>query len=124
MDAELLKLKLRKTVVKDKSGPFLTKSLPEMDEKTYHNTILDFNIEHWYEALAGVTPYTEFVEISIDDAKLFMSAYEILEIKKETTLPIEISQKLSVIETNLSKILDKVKGHSDGVFFKNIKSQC
>lgn len=47
-----------------------------LEEKSYENTILDFNIECWLDKLGDATFPTEFLEITADDAKMFMDAFK------------------------------------------------
>eukprot|EP01124_Arcella_intermedia_P028267 TRINITY_DN5706_c0_g1_i1.p1 TRINITY_DN5706_c0_g1~~TRINITY_DN5706_c0_g1_i1.p1 ORF type:complete len:352 (-),score=88.10 TRINITY_DN5706_c0_g1_i1:21-1076(-) len=121
MFQELLAKKggLKHTTTKDNSAPVTKEKVAELDENQYHNTILDFNIEHWVHLLGDdVTPYTQFCEITIQDAKTFLEAYTALEENKQPQLDQPLQDHLQSLELKLQKVIDNVKADGECVFVK------
>jgi hypothetical protein len=75
---ELLNKKLKKLEgpVRDYSNPKLAGFLSETDVTKYQDTVLDLNIECWYDLIEPCTFKTVFCPISLADAKLFVQVYE------------------------------------------------
>jgi len=83
MDFAAARAKLKKpSAVKDASSPVLVDGVKALDESKYEHTILDFNIERWLDLLGDATFATQFLSVSVEDARLFMSAFEAHESKR------------------------------------------
>lgn len=75
---ELNSVKLRKVTLpkRDYSDPKLAGYVSQYEIEDYQDTVLDCNIELWYEAIKECTFPTVFCTINLNDAKLFVSVYE------------------------------------------------
>lgn len=91
--------------------------IEELVPEKYHNTILDFNIERWVNAISDVTPKTVFVPLALEDLAAFRSAYR--KHCGEGEISPEAQQRLATITQELEKAMNAVRLHpSDPVFVK------
>jgi hypothetical protein len=90
--------------------------------ENYQNSILDINMDTYYEALKDFTFETKFLPFSINDAKAFMAAYDFLkEHKTLDGLAVEVKTTLSALEAGVQRVIDEVRGKDDCVF---VKTSC
>lgn len=86
----------------------------------WHNTVLDINMEEWLHLIPEETFRTEFYEISVEDAKTFVAAYECRHVQSPpmTELPASLQNKLNAIELGLQKVIDSVRSSTLPIFRK------
>lgn len=115
-------VKLRKaTIEKDASAPLFEGTLEREGLHEYHNTILDTNMEVWYDVLGPeITFPTKFFEINVETAKLLISCYETRVLNKQSLNESQV-KALQVLEEGLQKVIDEVRGNDEFVF---VKTSC
>jgi len=119
MDAnQLSKVKLKKTVVSDKSAPMLTGFISEEAIDNYQKDVLQVNLESWIDLIADITFYTQLYPLSMEDAQTFIDAYDHWEKTKSQELPVSLQSKVDSIESGLQKVINAVKGSDEYVFVK------
>jgi hypothetical protein len=114
-----VKLKPSK-IEKDASAPLFEGTMEREGLNDYHTTILDMNIELWYDAIAEYTFPTQFFELTVDTAKLLISAYDTLILQK-SKLSEDQSRQLKALEDGLQAVIDAVRGEDEFVF---VKTSC
>ena len=70
----------------------------------YQSQVLDINVEEWYDLIKDETFYTEFVPITIDDAKVFLQAYEETQAVDKTKEIPQFSEDIQKQFQNLSTV--------------------
>lgn len=77
----------------------------------WHTTVLDINMEEWYDLITNETFRTEYFELTPEHAKTFVAAYECCHILSPPLkeLPAEMAQKIATIEVGLQKVIDSVR---------------
>jgi hypothetical protein len=119
--SELKGVRLRPSKIeKDASAPLFEGTMEREGLHNYHTTILDMNIEVWYDLLAEVTFPTKFFDLSLETAKLFMSAYQTTVLNKQP-LSDDQTNQLKALEDGLQAVIDQVRGQGDCVF---VKTSC
>lgn len=115
-------VKLRKaTIEKDASAPLFEGTLEREGLHEYHNTILDTNMEVWYDALGPeITFETKFFEITVETAELLRSCYETRVLQKQALSDAQTAS-LQMLESGLQKVIDEVRGEDEFVF---VKTSC
>lgn len=79
----------------------------------WHNKVLDINMEEWLHLIPSETFYTEFYELTVEDAKTFVAAYEAKHVNKPPTEPSdEMKRVLANAEVGLQKVIDSVKSRT------------
>jgi len=76
---------LKKTITKDTTSPNMNNQISESTIADYESRVLNTNIEEWIDLIPDHTFETKFLELSIEDAQLFISSYKILEEEKKRT---------------------------------------
>ena len=122
LSSALQGVKLRKAKIeKDASAPLFEGTLEREGLQGYHNSILDANMEVWYDVLGPeITFPTKFFEITFETAKLLMSCYDSRVLKKQE-LSVEQTAGLLKLEEGLQKVIDEVRGEDEFVF---VKTSC
>lgn len=68
----------------------------------YQIAVLDINVEEWYDLIKEETFATEFVPLTIEDAKAFVAAYEqtqnVDKLKETPKISDDVWQKLKPLE--------------------------
>ena len=68
----------------------------------YQIAVLDINVEEWYDLIKEETFATEFVPLTIDDAKAFIQAYEqtqnVDKLKETPKISDDVWEKLKPLE--------------------------
>jgi hypothetical protein len=68
----------------------------------YQIAVLDINVEEWYDLIKEETFATEFVPLTIEDAKAFVAAYEqtqnVDKLKEIPKISDDVWQKLKPLE--------------------------
>ena len=77
---ELLSKKLKKSeeTIRDFSDPKLAGFLSTVEVSNYKRSVLDCNIECWYHIIKDFTFPTNFCQLTLDDAKLFIEIYYLI----------------------------------------------
>ena len=123
---ELLGKKLRKSdkPIRDYSDPKLAGFLMPNEVKNYQETVLECNIECWYDIIKECTFSTVFCPLTIDDAKLFISIYEKNFKDKDVSSLESIDWKKSLNSDELIKMNDLVKRLEDKILEMGSSDDC
>jgi hypothetical protein len=114
-DQAFKSIKLKKTDTNDKSAPNTTNYLTDAQIHNHIGNLLDYNIEMWYKALGNWTFETEFVAMTVEDARLFQRAcqqhLDQTEAGKEVVLDEKIQTQLDKFALKFADAFERMRGH-------------